>query len=68
VSVQVGSGPGEQAKTRARLSGGLFGGGLQVGVDASFPYEFNVLSLHVALLFHLMDLQLELAAVTDELR
>jgi hypothetical protein len=46
----------------------LFGGNLQVGVGASFPSEFDVLRLHVALLFHLMHLQLELAAVADELR
>jgi hypothetical protein len=60
-------GPGEQAKTRARFSGGLFGGDLQVGVGASFPFELHVLRLHVALLVHLVHLQLELAAVTDEL-
>jgi hypothetical protein len=46
----------------------LFGGSLQVGVGASLASEFDVLSLHVALLFHLVHLQLELAAVADELR
>jgi hypothetical protein len=43
-------------------------GSLRVGIGASLASEFHVLLLHVALLFHLVHLQLELAAVADELR
>jgi hypothetical protein len=63
----VGSGSGEQAEPERRFQAGFFGGDLQVGVGASFPSERSVLRLHVALLVHLVHLQLELAAVTDEL-
>ena len=64
----VGSGSGEQAEPERRFQAGFFGGDLQVGVGASFPSKLHVLRLHVALLFHLVHFQLELAAVPDELR
>jgi hypothetical protein len=64
----AGSGSAEQAEPEPGFQAAFFGGSLQVGVGASFPSEFHVLGLHVALLFHLVHLQLELAAVADELR
>jgi hypothetical protein len=57
----VGSGPAGQAEPGQRWS-------LEVGVGASLASEFPVFSLHLALLCHLVHLQLELAAVADELR
>jgi hypothetical protein len=64
----VGSAPRDRAEPERGFSSGFLVGSLQVGVGASLASEFHVLSLHVALLFHLMHLQLELAAIADELR